>query len=189
MYTSNVYLVTGTNNTISDVNTLIDVGRDPKVLDLLPNESTGVGKRAVEQVIITHNHYDHTSMLTAIVERYHPRVCAFSPNLAGVDIILRDEDEFIAGDRMFEVIHIPGHSSDSICLFCKEDGALFAGDTPVVIRFAGDTYSMAFLQALERICRKNVRTIYFGHGSPKTEGCNQALAESLLRVRESTITP
>jgi len=171
------------------VNTLIDVGRDPKVLDLLPNESTGVGKRAVEQVIITHNHYDHTSMLKAIVERYHPRVCAFSPNLVNVDIILRDEDEIIAGDRNFEVIHIPGHSSDSICLFCKEDGALFAGDTPVIIRFAGDAYTTAFLQALERICRKNVKTIYFGHGSPKTEGCNQALAESLLRVRESTIIP
>jgi len=189
VYTSNVYLVTGTNNTLPDVNTLIDVGRDPKILDSLPNESTGVGKRAVEQVIITHNHYDHTGMLKAIIERYHPRVYAFSPNLSGVDFLLRDEEEISIGDRYFEVIHIPGHSSDSICLFCKEDGVLFAGDTPVIIRFAGDTYTAAFIKALERICRKNVRTIYFGHGTEKTEGCNQALAESLLRVRESTIIP
>ena len=99
MYTSNVYLVTGTNNTLSDVNTLIDVGRDPMVLEVLPNEYTGVGKRAVEQVIITHNHYDHTSMLKPIVERYHPRVCAFSHHLAGVDILLKDEDEFIGADQ------------------------------------------------------------------------------------------
>ena len=189
MYTSNVYLVTGTNNTLSDVNTLIDVGRDPMVLEVLPNEYTGVGKRAVEQVIITHNHYDHTSMLKPIVERYHPRVCAFSHHLAGVDILLKDEDEFIAGDRNFEVIHIPGHSSDSICLYCKEEGVLFVGDTPVIIRFAGETHTAAFLQAFERICRKNVTTIYFGHGSPKTERCNQALAESLLHARESTIIP
>lgn len=189
MYTSNVYLVTGTNNAISDVNTLMDVGRDPKILESLPNESTGIGKRAVEQVIITHNHYDHTGMIKPLIERYHPRVCAFSPNLAGVDILLKDEDEFIAGDRNFEVIHIPGHSSDSICLYCQEDGVLFSGDTPVIIRFAGETYAASFLEALERICRKNVRTIYFGHGSPKTEGCNQALAESLLHVRESTIIP
>jgi len=189
VYTSNVYLVTGTNNTLSDVNTLIDVGRDPRILEVLPNESTGVGKRAVEQVIITHNHYDHTSMLKPIIERYHPRVCAFSSHLNDVDIILRDEDVILAGDRNFEVIHIPGHSSDSICLICKEDGALFAGDTQVIIRFAGDTYTTTFLMALERICRKNIRTIYFGHGPPKTEGCNQALAESLLHVRESTIIP
>jgi glyoxylase-like metal-dependent hydrolase (beta-lactamase superfamily II) len=189
VYTSNVYLVTGTYNALSDVNTLIDVGRDPKILEILPNESTGIGKRAVEQVIITHNHYDHTGMLKAIVECYHPRVYAFSPHLANVDILLRDEDEFIAGDRKFEVIHIPGHSSDSVCLFCKGDGALFAGDTPVVIRFPGDTYSADFLQALERICRKNVSFIYFGHGPPKTEGCNHALAESLHHVRESTIIP
>jgi len=189
VYTSNVYLVTGTNNTLPDVNTLIDVGRDPRILDLLPNESTGVGKRAVEQVIITHNHYDHTGMLKAIVEQYHPRVYAFSSHLANVDILLKDKDEIIAGDRNFEVIHTPGHSSDSICLFCKKDGVLFVGDTPVIIRFAGDTYTTAFHQALERICQKNVTTIYFGHGTPRTEGCNEALAESLLRVRQSTIIP
>jgi len=189
VYTSNVYLVTGTNNAISDVNTLVDVGRDPKILESLPNESTGIGKRAVEQVIITHNHYDHTGMLKPIIERYHPRVCAFSHNLAGVSILLKDEEEFIAGDRQFEVMHIPGHSSDSICLYCRDDGVLFAGDTPVIIRFAGETYTASFLQALEKICRKNVRIIYFGHGPPKTDGCNQALAESLLHVRESTIIP
>jgi len=189
VYTSNVYLVTGTNNAIPDVNTLIDVGRDPRILEMLPNESTGIGKRAVEQVIITHNHYDHTGMLRAIVDRYHPRVCAFSHHLHEVDIFLRDNEEILVGDRNFEVIHIPGHSSDSICLFCKEDGALFAGDTPVIVRFAGDTYSEAFVDALERICHKNVRTIYFGHGSPKTEGCEKALSDSLLRVRESPIIP
>lgn len=181
--------MTGTNNTLSDVNTLIDVGRDPKILAILPDESTGVGKRAVEQVIITHNHYDHTGMLTAIIERYHPRVCAFSPHVQGIDVVLRDKDEITVGDRIFEIIHIPGHSSDSICLYCKQDGALFAGDTPVIIRFAGDTYSTGFLQALERISRKNVRTIYFGHGSPKTESCNEALGESLQHVNESTIIP
>ncbi|MDF1531817.1 MAG: hypothetical protein P1P72_05815 [ANME-2 cluster archaeon] len=31
-YTSNVYLIRGTNNAIQDVNTLIDVGRDPDVI-------------------------------------------------------------------------------------------------------------------------------------------------------------
>ena len=33
VYTSNVYLVTGDFNALSDVNTLIDVGRDEKITE------------------------------------------------------------------------------------------------------------------------------------------------------------
>ncbi|MEA1943993.1 MAG: MBL fold metallo-hydrolase, partial [Euryarchaeota archaeon] len=58
MYTSNVYLITGTWNAIDDLNTLVDVGRDPSVIEKINNASTGVGKKRVEQVVLTHSHYD-----------------------------------------------------------------------------------------------------------------------------------
>ena len=60
VYTSNVYLVLGSWNSLSDVNTLFDVGRDPNILEILNNTSTGFGKKRVEQVVLTHSHYDHT---------------------------------------------------------------------------------------------------------------------------------
>ncbi len=66
IYTSNVYLLTGDWNCIQDVNTLVDVGRDPSVIDEIYQASTGVGKTKVEKVILTHNHYDHTSLLPQI---------------------------------------------------------------------------------------------------------------------------
>ncbi|MCL7413271.1 MAG: hypothetical protein M8353_06600 [ANME-2 cluster archaeon] len=44
-YTSNVYLVRSIKNSIHDLNTLIDVGRDPNIIKKIYNESTGVGKK------------------------------------------------------------------------------------------------------------------------------------------------
>jgi len=125
IYTSNVYLITGNHNAIDDVNTLIDVGRDPSMINMLNNASTGVGKKRVEQVVLTHSHYDHTSLLPEISEIFKPEVYAFSRFIKGVDHLVNDGDMLRLGDRTFEIIYTPGHSNDSICLYCEEDGALF----------------------------------------------------------------
>ena len=63
IYTCNAYLVRGNWNAISDVNTLIDIGTDSYIYEELQTISTGVGKRRVEQVILTHEHFDHASGL------------------------------------------------------------------------------------------------------------------------------
>jgi len=183
VYTSNVYLVTGTWNAIDDVNTLVDVGRDLAVLEMIFEISTGVGKKQVEKVVLTHNHYDHTSMLKNVKEVFKPRVYAFSKSLEGVDRILKDGETIRIGDRYFEVLHTPGHSSDSICLYCQEDGVLFSGDTPVIIRSTDSTYDEHFIKAMERLCRREVKAIYFGHGEPMLEGCSAALRRSLDNIR------
>ena len=127
MYTSNVYLVLGTWNAIEDVNTLVDVGRDPAIMDIIYEASTGVGKSRVDQVILTHSHYDHASLLPTIREAFHPKVCAFSHSLEGVDHHLRGWETLRLGDRNFEVIHTPGHTPGGISLFT--DGHVFVGDT------------------------------------------------------------
>jgi len=182
-YSSNVYLVTGTWNTISDVNTLVDVGREPAIIPELLAASTGVGKKRVEQVILTHSHYDHVSLLPLIREMFGPRVYAASASFPDVDVILHGGEHMKLGDCEFEVIASPGHSNDSVCLYCAEEGVLFAGDTPLVIRTAGGTYEPEFVAALETICSKDVRSIYFGHGPPLQERCNEVLKESLENTR------
>ena len=182
-YTSNVYLVTGTWNAIEDVNTLIDVGRDPAVIEKITNASTGVGKKRVEQVILTHSHYDHASLLPLIREVFNPVAYAFSPFLEGVDNLLKDGQMLKAGDRMFEVIYTPGHSNDSICLYCEEDHVLFAGDTAVLITLDNGSYSEDFVHALERLSRRDIRSIYFGHGEPLFDNCNARIRASLRMVK------
>ena len=179
LYTSNACLVTGEWNTIDDVNTLVDVGADPSIIDDLEEIYTGVGKKKIDQVILTHTHSDHTAILPMIRERYQPVVCAYSGVSDGIDRILRDGEMIRMGEHLFEVIHMPGHTEDSILLFDKNSGALFVGDSPVIIRAPGGSYQEGFINALKRLCRRNVRTIYFGHGAPQQENVLKTLRYSL----------
>lgn len=185
VYTSNVYLITGSHNAIDDVNTLIDVGRDPSIIEKINNASTGVGKKRMNQVILTHSHYDHTSLLPKICEIFKPKVYAFSRFLGGVDYLLKDGDTLRLGDCLFEVIHTPCHTDDSICLYCEEDRVLFVGDTQIIIESAGSTYEKGFIFAMEKLRRKNIKTIYFGHGDPLSRNCNKQIRASLRKVNES----
>lgn len=184
IYSSNAYLVLGDHSAIEDVNTLIDVGNDPSVMDKIMHSPTGVGKRAVEQVILTHTHFDHTGILPLIRSSFNPTVYAFSPYMVP-DVILRDGEMIRCGDRMFQVLYTPGHSDDSVCLFCPTDGALFVGDTPVVIRAKDQTYDDRFIRALEQLCSKDVKTIYFGHGEPIRHDAQAVLLTSLHNVKEA----
>lgn len=181
-YSSNVYLLRGDWNALDDVNTLIDVGNDPSIIDAIWEMSTGVGKRRIQQVILTHGHFDHAANLLAIREAFDPVVYAHSA-FVDADCTLRDGQRLRCGDRTCEVIYTPGHSNDSISLYCEGERVLFVGDTPVLIRSPDATYAGSFVRGLERLCARDVETIYFGHGEPVTHGCNRRLSQSLQLVR------
>jgi glyoxylase-like metal-dependent hydrolase (beta-lactamase superfamily II) len=185
IYTSQVYLVLGDRSRLEDVNTLVDVGADPAIFASIERAPTGIGKWAVEQVVVTHSHSDHCALLPEVRAAFHPAVLAFSPSLAGVDRLLGDGDTLAMGDRVFEVIHAPGHSSDSICLYNEDEGVLFAGDSPLLITSSEGSYEAGFQRTLERLCARDVRRIYFGHGPPLTERCNERLRETQQLVAAS----
>jgi glyoxylase-like metal-dependent hydrolase (beta-lactamase superfamily II) len=181
VYSSNVYLIHGDENTLEDVNTLIDVGNNPAVVKMIRNVRTGAGKKPIEQVILTHSHFDHVALLPKIREIFHPVVYAYSA-LVGADVVLQDGQKLRCGDRELQVVYTPGHSDDSICLYCEAEGALFVGDTPMIIWSAGGSYDERFVRALAWLCEREVRTIYFGHGNPVTVDAQTVLAESLHTV-------
>ena len=52
----------------------------------------------------------------------------------GADVLLKDGDTVAAGEIVFRVIHVPGHTPGGIALFAERGGE---GDGPVV--FCGDT--------------------------------------------------
>ena len=183
IYTCNCYYVTGTWNTLRDRNSIIDPGCDPSVFESLEAAHTGVGQRKVEQVILTHGHYDHVSLLGEFKRRYNAKVYAASPAIEGVDQCLTHGDRLLLGDREFEVLVTPGHSSDSLCFYNDEEGVLFSGDTPLVINGCDGTYEPGFLEALEEISRRNVRAIYFGHGAALLSGCVERVKETVRNVR------
>jgi glyoxylase-like metal-dependent hydrolase (beta-lactamase superfamily II) len=183
VYTSNAYLLTGTWNAIPDVNTLIDTGRDQKVLEAIRNAPTGVGKRRLEQVILTHSHYDHVAMVSDIRDEFGSEICGYSKNFSDIDHILKDGERLQVADLEAVVIHIPGHSNDSLCIYCEGERILFTGDTPLIIHTQDNTYEDAFLVALEKIAALDVTAIYPGHGRPILSHCNEIINKSLANVR------
>jgi hypothetical protein len=58
----------------------------------------------------------------------------------------------------------------------------------VLTASATGTYEAEFLAALEKLCARDIRQIYFGHGPPLTEHCNARLRESYRIVSSSRLT-
>ena len=186
-YTCNVYFVQGEFNSLNNMNTIIDIGRDKVIFEKFDEISKGVGKKLIDQIILTHNHYDHTSLLKTVKEIYSPRVYAFSLYLKGVDIVLKGGESILIGDKFFEVIHTPGHTQDSICLYCSENGFLFVGDTAVILKSSNWSFEENYVKSMEYLCTKSVSKIFFGHGPPLEIGCNEKLSRTLDVIHNSKI--
>jgi glyoxylase-like metal-dependent hydrolase (beta-lactamase superfamily II) len=184
VYSCRSYLVLGDWNRIEDRNTLIDTGSDGSIIHEIEKLSTGVGKRPVDQIILTHNHFDHVGGITALKERYKARVYAFAER-NGVDEQLSDGRWIRIGDRYCQVIQAHGHSHDSICLYSPEQKLLFSGDTPIRIMTREGSYTNDFVRALEKIARLDIEIVYSGHDDPLEQGAGSVIRRSLENVLSS----
>ena len=186
-YTSNAWHVCGIYHSLSDQNTLVDTGRDQNILKRLQGGMCGLGKRPVEQIILTHSHFDHTGMLPALKERYHPVLYAH-PSSRIKDITpLADRDHLILGDQGGLVVFTPGHSEDSICILCEDEGILFSGDSPMRIYSPDGEYKQEFVQAFELFLASEIKAIYPGHGDPILENVSHLIEESYRNIRKSRV--
>lgn len=183
-YSCNVYYILGDWNTIPDMNTLIDVGPSNFIIPELESINSGVGKRKVDQVIITHDHFDHSSGLKAIVPLYKPAVYAHSSGVNGAERIF-DGMELLIGDAWGQILYTPGHSNDSISVYVPSHGALFSGDTMLAISTQGGTYTSDFYYTIKKIAELDLKIIYPGHGDPITENI-QLILKTTLRIIENS---
>lgn len=185
-YTCRSYLILGDWNQLSDVNTLIDPGTDGYVINEIERLSTGFGKLAVEQIILTHNHFDHTAGVGALKARFGCRVYGFTPG-PDVDELLYDEQFLKVGDDFGEVLHTPGHSSDSVCLYIPKQKILFCGDTQLRVISTEGVYTSEYLASLEKLADRTIEQIYPGHDDPILANGSQMIQRSLKIVRVGTI--
>lgn len=187
VYSCNIYYVRGEWNALDDVNTLIDTGTDNYILTELEKlTSYGVGKRKVEQIILTHEHFDHTGGMKFVKPEYNPVVLA-AARIPGVDILVHDNMQIKIGDRQCRIFMTPGHSNDSICIYCEEQGILFSGDTQLFIINHDATLTYEYVEAIKRLSKLKINAIYSGHDEPMTRNIEQLFAESLKNIKNSRI--
>lgn len=148
-------------------------------------------------IILTHSHFDHVGALWTLHEKFPSAVISggaeedFSSQtivsvakstmgyyyhgtdlykcggkMPSVDLLLKDGDEI----GPFTVLHTPGHTKGSICLYSREDKVLFSGDT-----LFRHSYGRTDLGGSEAQIMKSLRrllqldkdtTVYPGHDEP-----------------------
>ena len=110
---------------------VIDPGADPAaVLD-------AVDEREVLAVICTHGHAAHVAAAIEVAERDEAEVALHRKDRwlwreahgeDDPDIDMEDGGVFEVADATLEVIHAPGHTDGSVCLYSPELGVVFTGD-------------------------------------------------------------
>ena len=90
-----------------------------------------------------------------------------------VDSSVADGNVIEAGTMKFDVIHTPGHTPGSICLYSRKDNILFSGDTlfkdtygRVDLPHGDEAAIKASLKKLAELPGKTV--VYPGHGPDTT---------------------
>jgi hydroxyacylglutathione hydrolase len=126
-------------------------------------------------ILLTHDHYDHTGVLTSLRARLKAPLAAHIADSASLksppEIILRGGDIFKLGNLEVVALHTPGHTPGSMCF--RTGKHLFAGDT-IFPGGPGNTPSAEdFKKILSAITEKILilpddTVIYPGHGDGTT---------------------
>ena len=80
--------------------------------------------------------------------------------------LLADGDTIDLGDRLFRILHLPGHSPGSIALWEAATGVLFSGDTIYDGPLIDDAYHSDiddYVRSMERLRALPVRVVHGGH--------------------------
>ena len=172
---------------------LFDAGYRECVPDLLSWVEARAGG-ALEKLVLTHHHFDHSGGARAVCERFgvgalaHPlEMKLLEEEQPGLEVSPIEEGEIIElGDMRFRAVLTPGHSPGHLSFWWEEERILLGGDnvllpsTTAVVAPKGNLGD--YLASLEKVKRLAPRLIYPGHG-PAIEDPVRRIDELLAHRR------
>jgi glyoxylase-like metal-dependent hydrolase (beta-lactamase superfamily II) len=189
---SNIYVI---GDTAIDSGTGLNFTRMYQLL-----KAAQVDPKSIKTVINTHAHYDHVggngyflNAKTAMhaedapaLESGDAEACMvdfFDGKLKprAVDMKLKSGEKLKLGGYSFEVLHTPGHTPGSVCLYDAAKKILISGDTvfsDAVGRVdvpGGDPEAMQ--ASLDSLAKLKVDKLLPGHGEPLQSGASAVIAK------------
>lgn len=169
---------------------LIDPGDEPdRILDLISEDNL-----KLKYIVCTHAHFDHVGAIPELKNKTNAKIVIHHDELdiykhtreqAAIlwgfeleplpepDVFVSEGDKLEVGDLKFRILHTPGHSPGSICLY--GEGVVITGDT----LFAGSVGRTDLfggnIEKLKRSFRKLMALedeirVFPGHGHESTIG-------------------
>jgi glyoxylase-like metal-dependent hydrolase (beta-lactamase superfamily II) len=175
--------------------TVVDTGVGDHMNALPPKLKTlALDPKNVKQIILTHTHFDHTGGIKALASLASPKLLLHEQEINNLESFglniskLRDGEIIVAGDHRLEVIHTPGHTPGSICLYDRKNRILFSGDTVFPDGGFGRTdlpggESRDLIESLERLTMIEVDFILPGHMEPVRSDAQTHLAAAYENAR------
>jgi len=200
------YLVVGDQLTLIDTGMAGNAG---KILDYVKN----VLKRDptdIKTIIITHHHFDHIGSLDKLKKLTGAKVAAHKDDADYIygrksqtgpaffkfmvklfklisrykpvepDTLLEDGDHI--GE--YQVIHTPGHTEGSICLYNPQNKAIFVGDNLKYVdgKIEGPGARLLpepekYKESMEKLASLDIEVIFCGHSQPITSHASRKLRE------------
>ena len=168
---SNAYFINGRKNI------LIDPGH-AHLFGHVTDQLAGLSLRPddLDLVVVPHGHPDHVEALRLFsnlpaLTAMHTLEVDFVAALGAQDFqpsLMLQEGELRVDDMTFQVLHTPGHSPGSLCLYWLDEKALFSGDV-IFHQGLGRTdlpggSSAALKDSIRRLSHLDVEYLLPGHG-------------------------
>ena len=172
---TNIFFLGSSNTKI-----MIDAGEDVPEYEESLNKIFDTFNISISHVIITHFHHDHTDGIQYVLKRF-PSVIIYKFKGDGESLksdenlqnkfgfkytYLKNEEIINLDEYELKIIHLPGHSDDSIGIYDSKKERLFIGDTVL-----GDgtgtqiTNLTLYMKSLEKILEMEIECLLPAHGN------------------------
>jgi glyoxylase-like metal-dependent hydrolase (beta-lactamase superfamily II) len=187
-------------------------GQAPRIERSIANHGRSISE--LRRVVITHGHPDHAGSARELATRGVPVLIhaadvprlltswldlarrpsrghlfgAMTPEPPAERIVEIEDGEILPMLGGLRVIHTPGHTPGSVCLYGERDRVLFVGDAlqrrfgrvGFASRLYSDDYQLA-KRSVKRLAELDVETLVFSHFAALEEGASEVLAELARR--------
>jgi hydroxyacylglutathione hydrolase len=195
---------------LNEGRTLIDAGN---FYGMLHELSQVFDMSLLEQIFITHCHFDHVGGMGELFDWCNPKVYGHLDTLPHINfhgvpfmkimekagradqvVILRGGERLQAGPHLLEVISTPGHTRGDICLYERQNRIMFSGDTvfpssPTENILAAADKSLGSMDrltdSLGRLVPYEVDFLLPGHGVPAFSDGDAHILNAYLETRKS----